>query len=411
MTAADGKAWFIDAWAVHDGRVFASRRPPESIVADATVFMSVPDLEAVPVGRISTALRATRSGFQEGLRTNDDNRTEIPFDNLRQIRDLVRRAYLAAGLGPGSPGALASPLPRPDVDTGPGRSFLEAEPSGPEGLWTPVYYPGSYLLAADPPSDLDQAVDTVARATILEWERRLTPLGPERASLDPDEIRGLVGWLGALSRSGILLSAAGDHAGAPFPFSLMEMADRYDARYLREALQLVHDAWDPHFPFAIGDRISGYWSRGYLAVVPLPVAPGWRDQIRRLADKVLLPLIDRRFWSVPVTSLDIAPLVIFHAIQQPARSGRLPGERSAAQVAYERARASLTWLEIDLPEAAEDVLAKFIDECLAGPTAGPPTGPTGGPEQPSPENPSEGWGFTPQTLPATARLNTSWRIT
>jgi hypothetical protein len=363
MTATGDKAWFIDAWAVHDGKVFASRRPPESIAADATVFMSVPDLEAVPVGRISTALRATRSGFQEGLRTNDDNRAEIPFTDLRQIRDLVRRAYLAAGLGPGSPGALASPLPRPDVDTGPGRSFLEAEPFGPEGLWTPVHH-----LEADPPPDLDQAVDRVAQATILEWDRHL-------ASLDPDEIRGLVGWLGALSRSGILLPATGDHAGPPFPRSLMDLADRYDARYLREALQLIHHAWEPGFPFEIGDRISGYWSRGYLAAVPLPVAPGWRDQIRRLADMVLLPLTDRRFWSLPVTSLDLAPLVLFHAIQQPARSGRLRGERSAAEIAYERAGASMTWFrEIYLPDAAETVLAEFIDSCLAGPATAPPAG-------------------------------------
>jgi len=402
MTAPDGKAWFIDAWAVHDGRVFASRRPPGSIIADATVFMSVPDLEAVPVGRISTALRATRSGFQEGLRTNDDDRAEIPFDNLRQIRDLVRRAYLAAGLGPGSPGALASPLPRPDEDTGPGRSFIEAEPSGPEGPWTPVYH-----LDAEPPLHLDRAVDTVARATILEWDRRLASLHPEQASLDPDEIRALVGWLGALSRSGILLPAAGDYEGDPFLHSLMNLARRYDADYLRKALHLIHDAWEPGLPFVIGDRISGYWSRGYLAAVPLPAAPGWRDQVRRLADMVLLPLADRRFWSAKVTSLDIAPLVLFHAIQQPARSGRLQGERSAAQVAYGRALASMTWFmsqENELPPAAEDVLAEFIDSCLAGPTASPPTGAGGpsGPEQPSPEGPGAGWGFTPQTLPATA---------
>lgn len=35
------------------------------------------------------------------------------------------------------------------------------------------------------------SVDMVARATILAWDRYLT-------SQDPDEIRGLVGWLGAL---------------------------------------------------------------------------------------------------------------------------------------------------------------------------------------------------------------------
>jgi len=406
MTAPDGKAWFIDAWAVHDGRVFASRRPPGSIVADATVFMSVPDLEAVPVGRISTALRATRSGFQEGLRTNDDNRAEIPFDNLRQIRDLVRRAYLAAGLGPGSPGAAAGPLPRPDVGTGPGGGFL-AESSGPEGSWASVY-----LSETDPPRDIDQAVDTVARATVLEWDLYLAAREPKkiRAALEPDEIRGLVGWLGALRGSGVLPWEAGDHPGVPFQHSLMRLAEQYGARHLSEALRRIHDTWEPGFPFEIGDRISGYWSRGYLAVVPLPTAPNWSPLVRRLADMVILPAIDRRFWSGPrqVTSLDVAPLVLCHAIRQPERSGRLPGERSAAQVAYGRALASMTWFmsqENELPPAAEDVLAEFIDECLAGPTDAPPTGaagPAGGPEQPSPEGPGAGWGFTPQSLPATA---------
>jgi hypothetical protein len=121
-----GAPWFIDAWAVHDGRVFASLRRPDSIDATVTVFLSVPDLEPVPVGRISTALRGTRSGFQEGLR--DAQGAEIPFETLTQVRDLVRRAYLAAGLGPGAPGAAGGPLLRPDdVGPGAGSAFLEQE--------------------------------------------------------------------------------------------------------------------------------------------------------------------------------------------------------------------------------------------------------------------------------------------
>src|SRR5436309_15963831 len=63
-------AWRIDSWSVRDGAAFASRREAESMDADSTVFIAVPDLEAVPVGRMSTALSATRRHFQEGLRND-----------------------------------------------------------------------------------------------------------------------------------------------------------------------------------------------------------------------------------------------------------------------------------------------------------------------------------------------------
>jgi hypothetical protein len=364
MTGAEGTMWFIDAWAVHDGRVFASRRPRESISADATVFMSVPDLEAVPVGRISTALRATRSGFQEGLRTNDGDAAEIPFRDLRQVRDLVRRGYLTAGLGPEAPGAIAGPVPRPEVGPGPGGAYLESEFADRDGRWDLVY-----LHLSDPPYEIDWAVSTVAKATILEWDRHLL-------DQDPEEIRGLVGWLGALRSAGIL-EMAGESAGSPFPMSLLHLADEYEAGHLRKALRLIRGTWEPGYPFEIGDRISGYWSRSHLAIVPLPVAPGWSHQVRRFADMSLLPVVDRRFWESPpgVTSLDLAPLVLCHALRQPARSGRIPGEPSVAQAAYQRARESLAWLkEIKLPSEAESVLAEFIDSCLAGPPTGAPTG-------------------------------------
>jgi hypothetical protein len=398
MTGSGAKAWFIDAWAVHDGKVFASRRPPESTDADATVFMSVPDLEAVPVGRISTALRATRGGFQEGLRTNDSDLAEIPFKDLRQVRDLVRRAYLAASLGPGSPGAIAGILPRPpDVGPGAGGNFLGADGPGMQEPWARIY-----LSEAAPPPDLDRAVDTVAQATILEWDRYL-------ASQDPDEIRGLVGWLGALTSAGITPCGAGAPSGAPFPFSLLGLADRYGARNLSATLQDVLDTrwvpgFPPVFPPEFGYWVSGYWSRSHLAAVPLPAAQDWPAKVRRLADMSTLPLIDRRLWESsahPMTSLDVAPLVLCHAIRQPPRWGHLPGERSAAQAAYDRARASMAWLEIELEE--------FIDSCLAGPPTGAPAGSPApsGPSAPSPAGSSPAgssprWEPPPQAMSATA---------
>lgn len=90
--------WYIDSWAVLDGIAFASLRHPNSIKADATVFLSVPDLEPVPVGRISTALRAQRNCFQD--RFCDKYGNEFAFETLPQVQETIRRAYLAGGLAP-----------------------------------------------------------------------------------------------------------------------------------------------------------------------------------------------------------------------------------------------------------------------------------------------------------------------
>src|SRR4051812_46889551 len=84
--------WYIDAWSVWDGLAFASERMADTIQSSATVFLSVPDLEPIPVGRISTALRATRASFQDGF--HDESGSEFGFVDLEQVREVVRRAYL-----------------------------------------------------------------------------------------------------------------------------------------------------------------------------------------------------------------------------------------------------------------------------------------------------------------------------
>jgi len=101
--------WYFDSWAVLDGQAFVSDRSADSIDAKATVFMSVPDLEPVPIGRISTALRAQRACFQDGFR-DPDTSEEFAFDNLDQVREVIRRAYLGGGLAP-----VPTPIEGPPV--------------------------------------------------------------------------------------------------------------------------------------------------------------------------------------------------------------------------------------------------------------------------------------------------------
>lgn len=102
--------WHIEAWSVRDGMAFASRRPAGQVLsAQRTVFVGVPGLEAVPVGSVSPALWATRANFQQGL--HDPDGEEIGFENLDQVRELVRRGYLAGGIGPSPPEGEPGPPP------------------------------------------------------------------------------------------------------------------------------------------------------------------------------------------------------------------------------------------------------------------------------------------------------------
>src|SRR4051794_3224160 len=290
--------WYIDAWAVHDGRAFASRRTAESIAAEATVFLSVPDLEAVPVGRISTALRATRSGFQDGLR--DPGGSEIAFRTLDQVRDLIRRAYLASGLGPGAPGVTAAPLPRPDLGPGPGVAYLNEEAI--QDTEAPVNE--QRVLGAFPPG-LDNAVRRMAYATVLEWDGHLQ-------RRDPEEVRGLLGWINQLARSGVFASEslptrrATD--GVPSSDEVISLARAYRADHVVDALNLVRDRAPYPLTSVLGESVGGYWSRLHLQVVPLPRLARWDRRMRRLVEMHTSALIDRRFWKAPRTTLDLAPL-------------------------------------------------------------------------------------------------------
>lgn len=92
--------WYIDAWDVPGGVAFASRRELEtgSGRADehvsATVHLAAPYFEPTSVASRATALSATRGAFQWGFFGPDGE--EVGFDTLAELREAVRRAYIAS---------------------------------------------------------------------------------------------------------------------------------------------------------------------------------------------------------------------------------------------------------------------------------------------------------------------------
>src|SRR5262249_23162254 len=95
--------WYVDSWCVLDGLAFASLREPRAFDDDAlapaetTVVIGPPEWRAVSIARVTTAVCAARGRFQESV--FDDDGYEIEFDSLEDIREVVKRAYLAGGLG------------------------------------------------------------------------------------------------------------------------------------------------------------------------------------------------------------------------------------------------------------------------------------------------------------------------
>ncbi|MET0460963.1 MAG: hypothetical protein ABW195_17055 [Ilumatobacteraceae bacterium] len=349
--------WYIDAWAVHDGRLFASRRAPDSIVATSTVFMSVPDLEPVPVGRISTALRATRSGFQEGLR---DSYGEIPFESLEQVRDLVKRAYLAAGLGPGAPGAIAGPITSPFVPGGPGSAYLQERQDRLDEWW--VVEPPT--IPTSPPTGLESAVAEFATASLLEWDAMLEPG-------EPEVTRAFLGWTRVLTRCGALTNHDGDFWLDHSLHGLPEFARRHGANGVAAAASALHET-DLHLWWLDAQLGLSGWFRGHLANVPLPSLSRWDTRLRRLTEMSILPVVDRRFWRQRRAAVDIAPMVLVAMTRRLPHVGRLPGEPSQAELAFADVSRSLRW--VTLPPTAERALEQFIDRCLSvDPPVGTPT--------------------------------------
>ncbi len=110
--------WYIDALDPRSGRAFASYRKSDLQIvenldtAKGTYFLEPPAFAPVQVSR-SIGFSATRYQFQAGL---FDENGELPFDQLDDVVEFVRRSYLRRGGGAGGgpePGVPPEPPPEP----------------------------------------------------------------------------------------------------------------------------------------------------------------------------------------------------------------------------------------------------------------------------------------------------------
>jgi hypothetical protein len=277
--------WYFDSWAVLDGLAFVSRRRQGSIDTEATVFLSVPDLEPVPIGRISTALRAQRASFQDGFRNSVDDR-EFEFDDLGQIREVIRRAYLGGGLGP-------TPAPVEGLPISPFRRERSHATRGPRPFDGGSYYEAELKRIGwgdCPLFDFGTLNDPERREALLLHLH--------------DCSRYLYDCLGAFGRA-TMLEFIDNHA------SQLHLPGPRESLKNWVQLLVAFGFWDDSFlenfslggipvEFSIGrDRsfASSPFNKGILFHIPCPLRPTWSRSIHTLGHKLLLALVDRSYFA------------------------------------------------------------------------------------------------------------------
>lgn len=333
------RTWYVDTWSVLDGRLFASVRPPESIDASSTVFLAVPDLEPIPVGRISTALHACRSGFQEGLRGEDG--AEIPFRGLDEIRALVRRGYLGGGLGPGAPGVPAAPIPAPDAGTGGAYLGERLEQLEAGRLWVDAEVELRVALREVDCDHLSRLVEQVAVASIAAWSGGLLESGLRH------EQRGLVGWVSTLVAAG----AFGDyahHAEARIVEALQDVG-------AEDVLWNMRRLWpEPPVPSKAAPSM----------LAPTPNFRLWDQRLTRVQEHLLLAAARPASLRDFPTYGNLAATIL--AVMVIAADGHhlVSGSPTAVEAARDRLIAELD--ETELPDAAERALGAFVEDRLNG---------------------------------------------
>jgi len=371
------RRWYIDAWAVRDGAAFASFRSEDTIEdAGNTVFLSVPALEPIPVGRISTALRATRGCFQAGFHDDDEGR-EVAFDDLDQVAELVRRGYLASGIGPGGAALPAWLGPSPeDDDAGTAAAEHLARAVREAGLED-----GGFVGIVRGKTDLDElvvpygliglgpVVQAFAEATLIAWEGLLAR-GP-RAVVDERRWRqrhqrDLAAWYTALLTSGVW-----DHPGQTEEFLSTQWCPFGHALMRRGYAFTMPAALPRRDPHAL------------LSAAPCPRWVSWPRQLTRITDLVLLALVVPDHVLGPHSALvDLVPALLAtlvslpdpDALGIPELDPPITDERRLMQ-AWEHLWRNLPL--VTLPPVAEGLVDRYAWSMLDG---GGPRRPSGRPE-------------------------------
>jgi len=346
--------WHVEAWAVRDGMAFASFRPTNDIRrTERTVFIGVPGLEAVPLGRVSPALWATRVNFQDGFHNEDGD--EIGFASLAEVKELVRRGYLAGGIGPG-PGGGEGPPPEKPPDGPQADPIVDGEferlreirgwfrgSKGIAELETRAQLFGTLLQPSACESTFEH-LRVFGMATIRLWAQRL-----RSAYRDDEAVADLSEWVQLLWRAG-LWSSFRDFEDDALRYAFDWMGPRpvywqYDG---------VYGVWPAHAESLTREQI--------IFRVPCPLRHDWDWRIQQLSDKLLLAVATHDYFDVNDDLPELVPVLL--AALAIVSQARPPMAAPSPDAQRERLRLALDWLseqmpQLMLPMSAEYSLRKF----------------------------------------------------
>lgn len=132
--------WYVESWFVTDGLAFASERTDAGTIVNV-VFLAPPYWSPVAVANVSTAWAAHRASFQHGF-FDAEGENEIGFASLAEIREVLRRAYLASGYGTfptGEDGEGGEIAPLPGGDGGEGGGGFDEVAARCRALSMPIH--------------------------------------------------------------------------------------------------------------------------------------------------------------------------------------------------------------------------------------------------------------------------------
>jgi hypothetical protein len=339
-------SWFLESWSVADGCGFAAYRnysdggaggrdyhdPPQQVI-----YLCAPHFTPTPAG-YATALSAARGRFQEKF--FDDHGTEVAFETLDQLIELVRRAYLAAGAG-------SNPPPDPTAPLGP-------EPNSPRlddhesSKWREAIRRLRSAQTTDERSDAAKYIDSI-------WSDGATTSLVHFCSL---VVAAMAKETGSRN-SGVHR----ERDRRDFLLLALEMNDWPHADdaalFVSRAFSLFgarpsYPYWGPpayhgwYGPLARTDGLSRALSGGLLKALPAPYSWKPYDRLARLGDHLAAGLADRGYLESVTSFEQLLPLLACALALAAAESHRFQGGALFCDASVVRRRA-FDWLARSVP--------------------------------------------------------------
>jgi hypothetical protein len=354
--------WFIDTWAPRDGIAFASFRgatptDPEKNKDwikgfERTVSLRPPNWEAIDV-RPATSLRAERLTFQRGFFSSAQ--TEIEFETLEELVEVLRRAYVASGGdADGGPGPVdgeprqPSPLDENENDLSSQLDMLrkEANVSRASGERTAFRFVqhgkgeacAAHLISASH-GKLDQALLFVAKETTLLFAARVAEPRNERF------LPTFYEWLNLMLRGGLI---------DPY-----ELANSTTWTELRDWLEPIYYYGRRSWPYAWCQSYSQVSGRPSFVLhhAPMPALNFRRSDQERLIDRLLFALASPSVLGGLTRSDELASLLLPACTINAQQDGPWAWRQHPAQRRDGLTRRSLAWLLGELPAPLGNIQA------------------------------------------------------